>query len=41
MYRRETRDDQSFGEPILPKTRPPVKLKVLAFGNGGAWPVIP
>src|SRR3954469_4353407 len=29
-----------FGDLILPKTQPPVKLKVIAFGNGGAWPVI-
>jgi hypothetical protein len=29
-----------FGDLILPKTQPPVKLKVHAFGNGTAWPVI-
>src|SRR4051795_1339286 len=29
-----------FGELILPKTQPPVRLKVLAFGNGCVWPVI-
>ena len=30
----------SLATTILPKIRSLVKLKVHAFGNGGAWPVI-
>jgi len=39
MHHRRTGTDL-FGDMILPKTRSLVKLKVVTFGNGNAWPVI-